>query len=220
MLLISYTIFSAILIGESLLMGWEIWALFPIAFGVILSWIMHLTNSVAPDLRIWMYSLLMMGTFFFYGVHDTSTFDLAIVISAVIILYTMTARKRLITLAQCTYYATMAYEIVTMVINGVSFDVLEISRTVLHICMITMICWFARTIIDKWEKVLGKSKDEIVQLTEATERLNDFLANVSHEIRTPVNAIIIHTLTCNRNRIASVKGIGEVKTSAIFNDNS
>ena len=216
MLLISYTIFSAILIGESLLMGWEIWALFPIAFGVILSWIMHLTNSVAPDLRIWMYSLLMMGTFFFYGVHDTSTFDLAIVISAVIILYTMTARKRLITLAQCTYYATMAYEIVTMVINGVSFDVLEISRTVLHICMITMICWFARTIIDKWEKVLGKSKDEIVQLTEATERLNDFLANVSHEIRTPVNAIIGLTGICIdktdsdeiRNEMISVRNAG------------
>lgn len=216
MLLISYTIFSVILIGESLLMGWEIWALFPIAFGVILSWTMHLTNSVAPDLRIWMYSLLMMGTFFFYGVHDTSTFDLAIVISAVIILYTMTARKRLITLAQCTYYATMAYEIVTMVINGVSFDVLEISRTVLHICMITMICWFARTIIDKWEKVLGKSKDEIVQLTEATERLNDFLANVSHEIRTPVNAIIGLTGICIdktdsdeiRNEMISVRNAG------------
>ena len=216
MLLISYTIFSVILIGESLLMGWEIWALFPIAFGVILSWTMHLTNSVSPDLRIWMYSLLMMGTFFFYGVHDTSTFDLAIVISAVIILYTMTARKRLITLAQCTYYATMVYEIVTMVINGVSFDVLEISRTVLHICMITMICWFARTIIDKWEKVLGKSKDEIVQLTEATERLNDFLANVSHEIRTPVNAIIGLTGICIdktdsdeiRNEMISVRNAG------------
>ncbi|MCR5059670.1 MAG: response regulator [Saccharofermentans sp.] len=215
-LLISYTIFSVILIGESLLMGWEIWALFLIAFGVILSWIMHLTNSVAPDLRIWMYSFLMMGTFFFYGVHRTSTFDLAIVISAVIILYTMTARKRLITLAQWTYYATMAYEIITMVIDGESFDALIISRTVLHFCMITMICWFARTIIDKWEKVLGRSKDEIVQLTEATERLNDFLANVSHEIRTPVNAIIGLTGICIdktkndevRNDMISVRNAG------------
>ena len=215
-LLISYTFFAAILIGESFLMGWEIWPLFLIAFGVVLSWTMHLYNKVSPALRMWTYAVLMMGTYFFYGIHLTSTFDLAIVMSAVILLYTMTGNKGFITLAQCTYYGTMSYALITMIVNGETFDALVISRSVLHVVMITMISWFARTIIDKWDQVIGKSQEEIVQLTDATERLNDFLANVSHEIRTPVNAIIGLTSTCIdktdndeiRNEMISVRNAG------------
>lgn len=195
-LLLSYTIFALILIMESLLMGWETWVLFLIGGGVILSWGLHIKHDTPPDVRIWIYAALMMFTFFFYGTHRTSTFDLAVVISAVIVLYTMTGKKGLITLCQITYYLTMGYELITMAIAGETFDALVISRSILHLCMVYFIGRFAKTIIDKWMQVLDQSEDEIDQLTESTERLNDFLANVSHEIRTPVNAIIGLTGIC------------------------
>jgi signal transduction histidine kinase/CheY-like chemotaxis protein/HPt (histidine-containing phosphotransfer) domain-containing protein len=140
--------------------------------------------------RLWVYSFFMMGTFFFYGTHDTSTFDLATVMAAVIILFTMTGMKQMITLCLVTYYLTMAYELISMIHNGYAFDSLEISRIFLHLAVMMMIGWFARVIIDKWLKVLGRSMDEIEFLKDATNRLDDFLANVSHEIRTPVNAVV------------------------------
>ena len=195
-LLISYTIFALILIMESLLMGWETWVLFLIGGGVVISWGLHIRHDTPPNVRIWIYAALMMFTFFFYGTHQTSTFDLAVVISAVIVLYTMTGKKGLITLCQITYYVTMGYELITMAIAGETFDSLVISRSILHLCMVYFIGRFAKTIIDKWMQVLDQSEDEIDQLTESTERLNDFLANVSHEIRTPVNAIIGLTGIC------------------------
>lgn len=203
-LLLSYTIFALILIMESLIMGWETWVLFLIGGGVIISWGLHIKHDTPPDVRIWIYAALMMFTFFFYGTHRTSTFDLAVVISAVIVLYTMTGKKGLITLCQITYYLTMGYELITMAIAGETFDALVISRSILHLCMVYFIGRFAKTIIDKWMQVLDQSEDEIDQLTESTERLNDFLANVSHEIRTPVNAIIGLTGICiekTQNRV-------------------
>ncbi|MBR6960070.1 MAG: HAMP domain-containing histidine kinase, partial [Clostridiales bacterium] len=158
--------------------------------------IMHIRRTGNESLRVWICAALMMCTFFYYGTHTSSTFDLAIVIATVMTLFTMTGMKGLVTLAQISFYLTMTYAIVEMVIDGYEFDLLVISRTVMHVFMITLVGWFARTIIEKWADVLSRSNDEIDQLTESTDRLNDFLANVSHEIRTPVNAVIGLTGVC------------------------
>ena len=190
MMVVSYTIFSIILIGETFVMNWEKWAILLILLGVGSSWFMHINKIGSDDLRLWVVSILMMATFFFYGSHTTSTYDLAIVMSAVIFLYTMTGIHSLITLCQFTYYITMTYEIVQLLLDGEKFDALLVTRSILHYAMITMICWISRIIIDKWKAVLGHSTEEINMLTAAAERLNDFLANVSHEIRTPINAIL------------------------------
>ena len=206
-ILISYTIFATILVVESLLLGWEKWALILIIGGIIAAWALHIRHTTPSNVRIWLYAVLMMGCFFFYGIHQTSTFDLALVMAAIIMLHTMTGKKAFINLCQFTFYITMAYEIVMMVIDKEEFDVLVISRLVLHFVMIFFVGWFAKSIIDKWLQVLNKSKDEVVQLTEATEHLNDFLANVSHELRTPVNAIIgLTTLCIDKSRHREVEG--------------
>ncbi|MCR5575904.1 MAG: response regulator [Oscillospiraceae bacterium] len=189
-ILVSFTIFSVILIGEALLLSWEKWALLLISIAVVFSWGLHIRQQGSDRVRLWIYSCLMMCTFFFYGIHLTSTFDLATVMTAVIILYTMTGIKALVTLCQITFFVTMGYDIGAMAVNGAEFDVLTITRLLLHIAMIVMVCRISRMIIDKWTKVLGKSEKEIQKLTDATDRLNDFLANVSHEIRTPINAVI------------------------------
>ena len=195
-LLISYTIFSGILIAESLVMGWETWMIFLIIASNIVCWVLHLKHDTPDFVRIWVYSILMMCTYFFYGTHLTSTFDLALVMCAVIVIYTMTGKRSLITLCQFTFLVTMTYGIVMSIINGDEFDALVISRTVLHYFMVLFVGQFAKRIIERWVEILDQSKEEVTQLTEATERLNDFLANVSHEIRTPVNAIIGLTSIC------------------------
>ena len=141
-------------------------------------------------MRLWVCSLLMMATFFYYGTHDTSTFDLAVVICVVMFLYTMTGIHSLVTLCQLTYYITMAYEIINLAVGGMKFDSLTLTRTLLHVAVVTMTAWISRTIINKWQEVLGHSKEEITKLNESTGRLNDFIANVSHEIRTPINTIL------------------------------
>ena len=190
MMLLTYTIFSIILVAEIFVMDWEKWMTFLILGGVLLSWYIYFSNIGSGRMRLWVCSLLMMATFFYYGTHDTSTFDLAVVICVVMFLYTMTGIHSLVTLCQFTYYITMAYEIINLAAGGMKFDSLTLTRTLLHVAVVTMTAWISRTIINKWQEVLGHSKEEITKLNESTVRLNDFIANVSHEIRTPINTIL------------------------------
>ncbi|MBO4876678.1 MAG: response regulator [Ruminococcus sp.] len=189
-ILLSYTVFSVILIGESFLMSWEIWPLVTVVIGIVVCWMLHIRQTLSEKHRIWVYSAFISFTFFFYGAHRTSVFDTVAVMSVVLILYTMSCIKPLITFLQFLYYITLGYGIMIISREGESFDALMVSRLVLHFAVITAISIISRKTIDKWLDVLDHSHDEIDKLTDATDRLNDFLANVSHETRTPINAII------------------------------
>ena len=195
-ILLSYTIFSVILTVETFVMNWETWPLVPILVGVAVSWMLHIHQSFTDRYRIWIYAAFIMFTFFFYGSHRTSVFDTVAVMALLLILYTMAGIKPLITFLQWLYYMTFAYGLVSMWSAGETFDSLIISRSLLHVSIITAIAVVSRKIIDKWTQVMSNSKNEIDNLTDATNRLNDFLANVSHETRTPINAVIGLTGIC------------------------
>ncbi|MCR5675958.1 MAG: response regulator [Lachnospiraceae bacterium] len=189
-ILISYTILSVILIGESLLLGWETWALILIAVGLCIAWILHIRQTLSTYTRQWIYSVMMMATFFFYGIHPTSTYDLCGVMGAVIMIYSMTGVEALIYLCQGTYIVTFLYGIIAMAHGGEALDALMITRSLLHVGLILLMGRIARVIIDRWGSILSRVKGESFDLKRQIERLNDFLVNISHEIRTPVNAII------------------------------
>ena len=147
--LISYAIFSAVLIGESLIMGWEFWMILLIAVSNVICWILHIQHDVPDNVRIWIYSILMSCTYFFYGIHLTSTFDLALVMAAIILIFTTTGKKGLITLCQFTYLVTMTYEVVQLVMAHETFDALMITRLILHFFMVLFISQFSKTFIDR-----------------------------------------------------------------------
>ena len=196
LILISCFLYAVILIAESFLMGWETWMVFIIAAAVLGCWFMHLRNILTSYQRLFVYSILMMVMSAFYGIHLTSTFDLVGVIAVCIIIFTVTGVNALIYMWQVTYYLILGYDLVAMWQQGYVFDGLMISRILLHVFLIFVAGWVSRIVIRKWSEILYQSKDEIELLQGATTRLNDFLANVSHEIRTPINAVIGLTDVC------------------------
>ena len=191
-----YTVFAILLIGESLLLKWEAWALVLIALSIVLCWVMHVRQILSDYARIWVYVLLMMASTFFYGTHVTSTYDLGLLMTAQILIFVSTGMPGLVTLGQCTYYLAMLYDMVLMYRMGERFDRLVITRTLLHLVIMTVVCLIARGIIRQWIGIMNKSEEEKQEMSETAERLNDFLANISHEIRTPVNAVIGLTRIC------------------------
>ena len=195
-ILLSLTVFSVILSVEAFLMSWELWPLIPILIGLVVSWMMHIQQRLTDKQRLWLLSTFVMFSFFYYGSHPTSVFDTVAVMAMIMILYTMVCIKPLITFLQLIYYLTLGYGLLVLWQAGERFDTLLWTRALMNAAVITAISIISRTIIDKWTEVMDHSHNEIEKLTDATDRLNDFLANVSHETRTPINAIIGLTGIC------------------------
>lgn len=63
-ILVSYTIFAAILVAESFLLGWESWAVLLIVAGISVAWVLHIRHNTPPTIRLWLYAVLMMGCYF------------------------------------------------------------------------------------------------------------------------------------------------------------
>ena len=195
-ILVFYTVLAILLIGEGLILKWELWALILIAVSAGVCWTLHIRQTLSDRARIWVYAILMMVSVFFYGTHVTSTYDLGLLMTVLILIFVSTGMPGLITLGQCTYYTAMLYDLVSMYRMGERFNSLLITRTILHFAIFTVICLIARNIIRQWVSVMKKAEEEKQVMSEAADRLNDFLANISHEIRTPVNAVIGLTRIC------------------------
>ena len=197
MILVTYTALFCALVAEDFLMGWEKWPLILIASAIAFCWYAHIQQKFTDKNRLTMYVLFMMATLFFYGIHLTSMYDLALVMCACIVLSTTTGIKRFITYCQITYFVTMIYDLIAMIQTAPeTFDSLVISRTGLHVALIITVGWLGRLIVDRWFRVLDATNEEVETLTETTTRLNEFLTSVSHEMRTPTNAVIGLSGTC------------------------
>ncbi|MCR5098631.1 MAG: response regulator [Lachnospiraceae bacterium] len=214
LILVIYTFFSIVLIGESILLGWELWAIPLVVVGIGTSWWMHISQYVPEKPRLWFYATLWMTEFFYYGIHLTSMYDMSVIMAGVMIIFGMTGILQIVTFAQVTYFITYFYNIFVMLSDDSTvWDSVIVTRTLLHIVVVLIIGYFVRIIVHEWEAATKVADDKILNLQQATHRMDDFLVNVSHEIRTPVNAVIGVTtvLMDKKDRdIDDVKGLNAV----------
>lgn len=190
LILVSYTLLALGLVFETLLMSWELWAIPLILSAVAVCWYLHTGQKMTEHQRVWIYTFLMMGTFFFYGIHLTSIFDMSTLMIIMILIFTVVGEGALVTFCQITYYFTLLYDVIFMIRLNTVWDSLLISRLILHFFLMTLACWLARFIIKLWAQLFEENDIQIRNLNKATRRMNQFLANLSHELRTPVNAIL------------------------------
>ena len=84
--LICCTIFTIVLVGESLLLGWELSTALLLLVCDIFCWGIHITKKLPPNIGLYINVLLTMVTFFFYGSHETSIYDIAPVVIILMIM--------------------------------------------------------------------------------------------------------------------------------------
>lgn len=189
LILLCYTISTIVLTGESVLLGWETWAVMLLILGVIASWINHITGKLSESISLWLYFVLTMLAFFFYGIHETSFYDLAPVMLTIILIFSVTEMYLLIRLCVVVYFLTVFYDLLFVLGRPLELTPLSVTRTLLHFALIFMGGWLSKTLVRRWRMERKNTDSRIMQLEETNRRTEDFLASVSHELRTPINAV-------------------------------
>lgn len=189
-ILICYTIIESALIIESLLLGWDLTAVLLLFLGLVVSWALHITEILTPDLRLWLYFVLAMLAFFYYGMHETSIYDLAPVMIVIILLMSGTEKHIFVRLCTITYFFTMIYALLFIAGDSIEFNFLTVSRTLLHFVLVCIADQLVKSLLHERTRLKEAMDSKISELEEINHQSENFLVNVSHELRTPINAII------------------------------
>ncbi len=175
---------------ESISQGWEFWVPPLILIGIGYAWWMHIVQYRQERFRENFYLIFVMLVALYHGVHETSFFDIFVISAIMMSICTLLRRRTFMKLYLGEFMLLMIFQAVYAYMRGaVVFDSLTISRIALH--MIADICVYRvlLTVIDTLN-----SRDEALERRDREmERenllLEDFLVNLSHELRTPVNVI-------------------------------
>ena len=175
---------------ESYIMHWEFWVPPLIVIGTVLLWVMIISEKPDYQFRRLFYLAYAMLAVFFHGVHETSFFDVSLVFALVMLAYSFFDRIYMMNLLLAEYAAIMGIQfLLAQSDGGVIFDALNTSRVILHITIVVLLYFSCVKLInDRLEAALSSAgKDERIENYDAD--MEDFLSNISHELRTPVNVV-------------------------------
>ncbi len=188
-LLLCYTLFLAVLTVETVLLDWDLFADLRLLAGLALCWVIHIRGKVPDSVKKWLYVGLMALSYSFYGIHETSLFDLAPVMIGIIFIYYAAGLYSVVHLCAGLYFLVLLWDMRFLQDGQIEFTMLNVSRLLLHSGLVLLTCRLVRLMADRIRREQAERDEKIAELEKINLRTEDFLANVSHELRTPINAV-------------------------------
>lgn len=184
------SILSVLLSLITITAGWELWTIPLMMIGCLAVWWLHIGKVGSEMLYENICTGFLLIEFFFFGVHESSLYDIPMVACIVLLLLSLLNRKCLLYLAMLLYAVELLYHFLLLdTINGDIKDN-DVLRLLMGAAAVIGSVIVARYRIDRRRRERAKYGDMQKQLETAVRQNADFLSNVSHELRTPVNMVI------------------------------
>lgn len=184
------SILSMLLSLITLTLSWELWTIPLMTVGCLVVWWLHIGRVGSEMLYENICTGLLMLEFFYFGVHESSLYDIALLACIVLLLLSLLNRKRLLYIALALYVAQLLYHF--LLLNTIREDMRDgnILRLLMGASGVIGSVVVARYRINRRRREREKFNSMQEELGTAVRQNADFLSNVSHELRTPVNMVI------------------------------
>ena len=184
------TVFSVMLMMMTLVMRWEPWIVPLIAAGCFSVWFLHIARAGSDTFYENLCAGLILGEFFFFGVHRGIIFDIPAVACIVLLIFSLFDRKRLLCMTVVLYVLEMLYQVFLLHSIAIHPGRRVFTRLLLGAVVILGAAAISRYRINKRLEARKKHDETFVQLETAGKQNAVFLSNVSHELRTPINMVV------------------------------
>ena len=153
-------------------------------------WVLHVAQIGTWTSRENYFLIYAMLVAFYHGVHGTSFFDIVAVSTLLMATFSMVRRREFLALLLAEFFLLMIIQsVMTFVLDGNRPDSLTVFRIIFH-CVVSVGVYKG---LNDALKNSSRDRDELdVMYKEqqaSKEEMEDFLVNISHELRTPVNVI-------------------------------
>ncbi len=186
--LIIVSLYTLATFGLALIADWNIFVKEIIFVTVGAGWFVHIRSPWVYRRRALFIACMAWANFIFYALNTDSFSSVVIIMAAVFVLLGIFAIHQIIYVGLGIPAFIFLYH--GLVIKSIPVssihDIIRIFIEFFSIYMVAAITWISiRNRQDANEKLI----ENITELESAEQSKDDFLVNVSHEIRTPINAV-------------------------------
>ncbi|MBR5420097.1 MAG: response regulator [Lachnospiraceae bacterium] len=184
------TLASVGLIIENILMGWEFWVPPVVFVGAVSLWAVNLSDVMDFRIRRLFYFMFAVLLLFYHGIHKASFFDVAIAVVLVMITYSILNSAYMMNVLLLEFFVIWFIHIINLPGGDpLVYDRLSVSRMLLHVSIVLLVYFInVRSINERLEEEEeSRLKEGRIEANDAS--MEDFLSNISHELRTPVNVV-------------------------------
>ncbi len=190
--------------------GWEAWVIPIVAIGIIGIWWLHLTQKSDLVTRTNVYFVYAAFLVFFHGIHNISYFDVSIIVLILMATFMVVDRASLLNIILAEYIVIMTFQFVSLYLHEhTEVTQVFIIRTVLHYGVVLCMYSLGRILVSSRLNSEKKLEEWREAVRANNHDMEDFLSNISHELRTPVNVIsgmtTIMQKDVDREELVSIK---------------
>ena len=189
--IITMTIFSAVLIVLNVLLNWDKWTIPVMIAGLVICIGVHISGKGTRRARIYCYAVFLIFEIFYYTVNINTLYDSTALIVIMMFIFSLTGERLLVILGSLSGAGGIGFHLLSSAANGeLDPKPSDIVRTIWQFVLIFLGALLADRVSAAWFNTEKQYQKKIGDIIDENERANNFLANVSHEIRTPVNAVM------------------------------
>ena len=187
-ILVVFTIYGVCAAYSFVMYDWSDWIPFLLLGALVFAWGVFFSNKMTLRRREAIYVIVVEFCIVFYGVRVEDTTLLSVIFVAVTVITGLLGDVQLL------YIVDMALLILVLDYGAthaslVTSSAVRAYQTFLHIANIGVIEFVIHFWVGLKNRNDQRTEQIIRELREAERSKDDFLANVSHEIRTPINTI-------------------------------